>query len=138
MKTKKIDPLRTSGLLLPVAVAGMLAGFGAGCTAKESEKPAAPAVKATEKTADAVAMAKHACKGMNSCKGQGGCSTGDAGCSGKNSCKGKGGCATAEKHSCKGANACKGQGGCTSGDNACAGKNSCKGKGGCAVPVEHK
>ncbi len=35
---------------------------------------------------------KHDCKGMNSCKGQGGCATGDMGCKGKNSCKGKGGC----------------------------------------------
>lgn len=34
---------------------------------------------------------KHACKGMNSCKGQGG---GDAKHWGKNSCKGKGACAT--------------------------------------------
>ena len=39
-------------------------------------------------------MAKHACAGQNSCKGEGGCKTGDAGCKGKNSCKGKGGCAT--------------------------------------------
>ncbi len=38
--------------------------------------------------------AKHDCKGMNSCKGQGGCSTGDMGCKAKNSCKGKGGCKT--------------------------------------------
>jgi hypothetical protein len=37
---------------------------------------------------------KHACKGQNSCKGKGGCKTGDNGCKGKNSCKGKGGCAT--------------------------------------------
>jgi hypothetical protein len=37
---------------------------------------------------------KHACKGKNSCKGNGGCSAGDNGCKGKNSCKGKGGCAT--------------------------------------------
>jgi hypothetical protein len=37
---------------------------------------------------------KHACKGLNSCKGRGGCSSGDNGCKGKNSCKGKGGCAT--------------------------------------------
>ena len=36
--------------------------------------------------------AKHDCKGMNSCKGQGGCATSDMGCKGKNSCKGKGGC----------------------------------------------
>jgi hypothetical protein len=34
---------------------------------------------------------KHACKGKNDCKGQGG---GDAKHAGKNSCKGKGACAT--------------------------------------------
>ena len=38
--------------------------------------------------------AKHDCKGMNSCKGQGGCASSDNGCKGKNSCKGKGGCKT--------------------------------------------
>ena len=76
---------------------------------------------------------------MNSCKGKGGCKSGDGGCAGKNSCKGKGGCASADmKHSCKGMNACKGQGGCKSGENGCAGKNSCKGKGGCAVPVRRR
>ncbi len=37
---------------------------------------------------------KHACKGMNECKGQGGCTSGDNGCWGKNSCKGLGGCGT--------------------------------------------
>ncbi len=42
--------------------------------------------------------AKHACKGMNECKGQGGCKSGDNGCVGKNSCKGKGGCAVTGKH----------------------------------------
>jgi len=35
---------------------------------------------------------KHDCAGKNSCKGQGGCKTGDMGCKAKNSCKGKGGC----------------------------------------------
>jgi len=35
---------------------------------------------------------KHDCKGMNQCKGQGGCATSDMGCKAKNSCKGKGGC----------------------------------------------
>ena len=59
---------------------------------------------------------KHICKGHNSCKGKGGCKTGDGGCAGKNSCKG--------------------QGGCKGSDAGCAGKNSCKGKGGCSVPVE--
>ena len=138
MKHTKIDPHRTSGLLVPVAVAGMLAGF-TGCTVEKSEEPAkGAAVTTAEKTADAVSAAKHACKGMNECKGQGGCSSGDAGCAGKNTCKGLGGCATTEKHSCKGANACKGLGGCASGDQGCAGKNTCKGKGGCAVPVQHR
>jgi hypothetical protein len=36
----------------------------------------------------------HACKGQNSCKGTGGCSSGNNGCAGKNSCKGDGGCNT--------------------------------------------
>gem|GEM_PF-6597118 len=35
----------------------------------------------------------HECKGHNSCKGKGGCKSGENGCAGKNSCKGKGGCA---------------------------------------------
>lgn len=79
--------------------------------------------------------AKHVCKGMNECKGQGG---GPKGVAGKNACKGMGECATVAKHDCKGMNDCKGQGGCSSGDNNCAGKNSCKGKGGCQVPLKAK
>jgi hypothetical protein len=35
----------------------------------------------------------HDCAGKNSCKGKGGCKSGNNGCAGKNSCKGKGGCA---------------------------------------------
>jgi hypothetical protein len=53
---------------------------------------------ATDKTKKAK-KAKHECAGKNSCKGQGGCKTGDNGCSGKNSCKGKGGCAVPPKKS---------------------------------------
>ena len=37
--------------------------------------------------------ADHSCAGKNTCKGKGGCKTGDNGCAGKNTCKGKGGCA---------------------------------------------
>jgi len=33
-------------------------------------------------------------------------------CKGMNECKGKGGCAVEGKHECKGTNECKGQGGC--------------------------
>lgn len=37
---------------------------------------------------------KHACKGLNSCKGKGGCKTERNACKGQNECKGLGGCAT--------------------------------------------
>jgi hypothetical protein len=41
-----------------------------------------------------LAWAANDCAGQNSCKGKGGCKTGDMGCKAKNSCKGKGGCKT--------------------------------------------
>lgn len=72
-------------IALGTATAGLVAGsalFG-----QDADKP-----KKTKK-------AKHECAGKNTCKGQGGCKTGDNGCSGKNSCKGKGGCAVPPKKS---------------------------------------
>ena len=66
-------------------MAGLVAGSVltiTGCASDNSGKAAA---------SDS-AMNKHDCKGLNSCKGQGGCNSGDMGCKGKNSCKGKGGC----------------------------------------------
>lgn len=35
---------------------------------------------------------KHACKGQNECKGQGGCKTDTNACKGQNACKAQGGC----------------------------------------------
>lgn len=101
--------------------------FGAKLGAAFAGIAAASAVMSTAMAKDK--EAKHACKGMNECKGQGG---GPKGVAGKNSCKGKGECATV-KHDCKGMNDCKGQGG-----GAMAGKNECKGKGDCAVPMKKK
>jgi hypothetical protein len=122
--------------LLTIAVAGLLSGaLGSSCAKSTSDAPAAAAKQ--DANPAALGLAKHACKAMNECKGQGGCKAGDAGCAGKNTCKGKGGCATVDKHSCAGKNTCKGLGGCSMGDNGCPGKNSCKGKGGCSVPVMH-
>ena len=127
-----------------LAIAGVFAGSRLASAATqatstgktEGAKPVAGDEKGSKDKAKAVSD-KHVCKGMNSCKGKGGCKTGDAGCSGKNSCKGKGGCASADaKHNCKGMNSCKGQGGCKTGDAGCGGKNSCKGKGGCEVPIK--
>lgn len=81
-------------LMIGAAVAGLISGgaaFAADGTAKKAPKKAAKAAKVTKAVKD------HACKGMNECKGKGGCKTGDNGCKGKNSCKGKGGCSTASK-----------------------------------------
>jgi hypothetical protein len=121
---------KTTSTLLTAAVTGLFLGSVAtlsSCTKTSDTK--------TEGGAMAVAE-KHACKGLNSCAGKGGCSTGDKSCATKNSCKGKGGCATVAKHECAKKNACKGQGGCKTSDGGCAGKNTCTGKGGCAVPVK--
>jgi len=67
-------------------MAGLLAGtmVNTGCSSSD-----------TGTSASSTASDKHDCKGMNSCKGKGGCNTGDMGCKGKNSCKGKGGCKVA-------------------------------------------
>ena len=133
---------KTTSVLLGAAVTGLLLGSSCGGDAE----PTAPA-KTDQSTggaktsgANPAALAieeKHACKGMSTCAGKGGCKTDANECAGKNSCQGKGGCATVAHHGCAGKNACKGQGGCGSGDNGCKGKNSCKEKGGCAVPIKH-
>ena len=72
-------------LIISAAMAGLVAGtmVTTGCISDSSGS----ATSASDSQ-----MSKHDCKGMNSCKGQGGCQTGDMGCKGKNSCKGKGGC----------------------------------------------
>jgi len=105
-------------LLFSAALSGILVS-GTGCPNDPTKTP--------EKADVTGAQAKHACKGLNGCKG--------GGADGKNECAQKGSCASADwKHDCKTKNACKGQGGCKSDGNACTGKNACKGKGGCAVP----
>jgi hypothetical protein len=104
---------RNFGAKLGAAFAGVAAASAAVSTAYAKDKPA-----------------KHVCKGMNECKGQGG---GPKNAAGKNECKGHGECATTAKHDCKGKNECKGQGG-----GEMAGKNECKGHGDCAVPLKKK
>ena len=90
------------------AMGAVVAGMAAGTRVFGEEKQAPAKTEAKD---------THICKGMNDCKGKGGCAS------------------DAARHSCKGKNECKGMGGCAAGANGCAGKNDCKGKGGCAVPV---
>ena len=114
---------KTKSTVIAAAVSGLLMGSMTSCNSMKSAE-----------TSTALSISeKHACTGLNSCKGKGGCRTENNGCAGKNSCKGKGGCATVPHHDCGGKNSCKGLGGCKTDTNACKGKNSCKGKGGCHV-----
>ncbi|MBK8097540.1 MAG: hypothetical protein IPK26_10550 [Planctomycetes bacterium] len=117
--------------ILSAAVTGLL--FGTAACSKEAATPSTPGANQPAGGAPSGApvgdVEKHACKGMNTCKGKGGCGATKA----KNECAGKGECATVAHHGCATKNECKGQGGC----GATKGKNECKGKGGCAVPVKH-
>ena len=77
----------SKAVIAGAAVAGLLSGSLAVSTyaASTSSHPGV----SLQTMADAQkALPKHACKGQNECKGQGGCPAG------QNSCKGKGGCAT--------------------------------------------
>ena len=85
----------TKALLAGAALAGILSG---GLTAKLNAATATQPGK-TVTAAGVLADDKpkpdadHGCAGKNTCKGKGGCKSGDGGCAGKNTCKGKGGCA---------------------------------------------
>lgn len=115
MDPQKLDR-RTFNKLTAAALGGMMSGAMAGCGGDGS-----PAGDGEDNGVDAAA--KHLCRGLNDCKGQG--------AEGTNGCRGMGMCATYAHHECGTHNACKGQGGC--GEEV--GSNSCKGEGGCAVPL---
>jgi hypothetical protein len=90
-----------NSLLLTAAFTGLLGGTVARAAVTTSTSQsgsqltsASSAINPIAGQAAADKIEKHACKGLNSCKGKGGCSSSDNGCKGKNSCKGKGGCAT--------------------------------------------
>ncbi len=122
--------------LATAALGGVLAGSLAGCgdgdraAAPVSGTPAATKTGAppatTAPVVGATAVALHACRGLNECKG--------LGKGHKNACAGQGNCVTVT-HDCAEKNDCKSQGGC-GGTN---GFNDCKGKGGCGhFPIEDK
>jgi hypothetical protein len=73
-----------ASVALAMAVGGVIAGSSLTLTSCKNE----PTATATE---------KHACAGLNTCAGKGGCKTGDKGCAGKNTCAKKGGCAVPAK-----------------------------------------
>jgi hypothetical protein len=78
-----------------LAIAAAFAGLAGGTAARAAQPhPTGGSVLSAGLFADDNAkkqIEKHACKGLNSCKGNGG---GDKSQWGKNDCKGKGACAT--------------------------------------------
>ena len=89
-----------SSLVLTAAFTGLLGGTMARAASVANSNSGAGLASASAGIHSVAGQAadqpveKHACKGLNSCKGKGGCKSSDNGCKGKNSCKGKGGCAT--------------------------------------------
>jgi hypothetical protein len=92
--TKEILNMKFSknSLALAAAFAGLVGGTAA--RAAQPLRSASPELSAgmlADDQGQKKEIEKHACKGLNSCKGQGG---GNKKEWGKNSCKGKGACAT--------------------------------------------
>jgi hypothetical protein len=87
-------------MLAVAAFSGLISGAAMHASAQTTGLKARTATMAVVGKAGASARnldgssSGHACKGQNSCKGTGGCNTGDQGCKGKNTCSGKGGCKT--------------------------------------------
>lgn len=77
---------RITATIAAAAMTGLVCGASIALVGGCSTQAGASASATGEKDAP------HDCAGKNSCKGKGGCDSGDHGCRGKNSCKGKGGC----------------------------------------------
>jgi hypothetical protein len=80
-----------NSLVLTAAFTGLLGGTMARVNAAPASGSSLSAVLQTTDSSDKKDIEKHACKGLNSCKGNGGGSKQEWG---KNSCKGLGACAT--------------------------------------------
>jgi hypothetical protein len=80
-----------NSLVLTAAFTGLLGGTMARVNAAPVSGSSLSAVLQAADSSDKKDIEKHACKGMNSCKGNGGGSKKEWG---KNSCKGQGACAT--------------------------------------------
>lgn len=126
MNQRQLKSLITAGVFSAAMLAGRAFAddqtTAGGSTPPTPEKPKANHVKT---------MKGHFCKGHNSCKGKGGCNTGDQGCKGKNSCKGKGGCATGDYKAKAAAPAKEAPSKAeekASDNHGCSGKNGCAGK----------
>lgn len=139
MENKKNDfNRRDFNRLTAAALGGLMTGAAVGCgggedapapgpagTGGETEAPPYDPSAGTGGSPTEVALfGKHACRGLNECKGQG--------AAGDNDCAGSGTCSTTKDHACHYDNECKYQGGC----GETPGANECKGKGECGTPIK--
>jgi len=83
--------INKNSLVLAAAFTGLLGGTMARLNAAPASGSSLSAALQAADSSDKKEVEKHACKGLNSCKGNGGGSKKEWG---KNSCKGKGACAT--------------------------------------------
>ena len=83
--------IRKNSLVLAAAFTGLLGGTMARLNAAPASGSARYAGLQADTADSKPKVEKHACKGLNSCKGNGGGSKEEWG---KNSCKGQGACAT--------------------------------------------
>lgn len=98
-------PVRT-GTMIALAAASL---FAAACSKQTddtgSSKPSTtetrPAGNDTKAPAGDEKTAKVHCRGINDCKGKGGCKSTANACAGQNGCKGKGFIETASEQDCK-------------------------------------
>ncbi len=127
MNQKQIKALLAAGVFSATLLGAQAYAHDEGTTPKKDKKAAHKKMKG------------NSCAGHNSCKGKGGCKSGDQGCAGKNSCKGKGGCATGDYHMkaegdgataapAPAAEAPSAAGSKATDKHACSGKNGCGGK----------
>jgi hypothetical protein len=102
----KLDFSKTIAALAVAGLTGLVACGGSTPEPATPEAPAAESAEAAESAPAADGAAAPAADGATAT------AAGKECCKGMNECKGKGGCAVEGKHECKANNECKGQGGC--------------------------
>jgi hypothetical protein len=91
MSERQITSFDARAAVLAVAT-GLTLGATA-CKGKPEGSAATTTVTAAASASTGGSGAKACCKGLNDCKGKGGCAVdGKHDCAGQNDCKGKGGC----------------------------------------------
>jgi hypothetical protein len=106
--------MNTTTILTRLALAGIASGMLAvtACDKEGKAGDGSGSAVAKPAPADSVKSAEHGCKGLNACKGQGGCSVSESDLKAYAAKAGIPLEKAGKPHGCKGQNECKGLGGC--------------------------